>query len=62
MIDSVRFMTSSFSNLTDNPAEEIHKIKCRFGHGNEKCQTCGIKYKDCECFLDYENVKYDSIQ
>ena len=34
-IDSARFMASSLSNLVDNLAEEIHKIKC----------------KDCDCFL-----------
>ena len=39
-IDSARFMASSSSNLVDNLAEGIHKIK----------------YKDCDCFLEYENV------
>ena len=38
--DSARFMASSSSNLVDNLAEGIHKIK----------------YKDCDCFLEYENV------
>ena len=28
LIDSARFMASSLSNLVDNLAEEIHKIKC----------------------------------
>ena len=27
-IDSLRFMASSLSNLVDNLAEGIHKIKC----------------------------------
>ena len=40
LIDSKRFMASSSSNLVDNLAEGIHKIK----------------YKDCDCFLEYENV------
>ena len=40
-IDSARFMTSSLSNLVDNFAEGIRKIKC----------------KDCGCFLGYESVK-----
>ena len=35
-IDSARFMASSSSNLVDNLAEGIHKIKC----------------KDCDCFLE----------
>ena len=34
-------MASSLSNLVDNLAEGIHKIKC----------------KDCNCFLEYESVK-----
>ena len=28
-IDSSRFIASSLSNLVDNLAEEIHKIKCK---------------------------------
>ena len=35
--DSARFMMRSFSNLSDNLAEGIHKIKC----------------KDCHSFLEY---------
>ena len=33
---------------------------CKYGHDNEKCETCGIKYKYCEsCFeyIEYTNVK-----
>ena len=56
-IDSARFMANLFSNLVDNPAEGIHKIKCKHGHDNNKCETCEIKYKDCECCLEYTNVK-----
>ena len=39
-IDSARFMITSLSNLVDNLAEGIHKIKC----------------KDCDCFLEYQSV------
>ena len=39
--DSARFMPSSLSNLVSNLAEGIHKIK----------------YKDCDCFLEYESLK-----
>ena len=31
-IDSARFMASSLSTLVDNPAEGIHKIKCKYRH------------------------------
>ena len=45
-IDSIRFMTTSLSNLVDSLAEGIHKIKC----------------KDCDCFLEYESVKDNLIK
>ena len=38
-------MASSLSNLADNLAERIHKVKC----------------KDCDCFLEYESVKENSV-
>ena len=45
-IDSARFMASSLSNLIDNLTERIHKIES----------------KDCDCFLEYESVKDNSIK
>ena len=45
-IDSARFVASSLSNLVDNLAEGIHKIKC----------------KDCDCFPEYESVRDDLIK
>ena len=50
--DSARFIARSLSNLVDNLAEGIHKIKCKYGHDNKKYETCEIKYKDCECALE----------
>ena len=46
LIDSVRFMASSLSNLVDNLTERIHKIKCKY----------------CDCFLEYESVKDNLIK
>ena len=46
-IDSARFMASSLSNLANNLSEGMHRIKCKFGHDDKKCKTCGIKYKYC---------------
>ena len=43
--DSEKFMASSLSSLADNLAEGIHKIKC----------------KDCDCLLEYESSKDNSI-
>ena len=56
-IDSTRFMTSSLSNLVNNFAEGVHRIKCKFIHNDNKSGTCRIKYKYCNCFLEYKNFK-----
>ena len=45
-IDSTIFMASSLSNLVDNLAEGIHKVKC----------------KDFDYFLEYESVKDNLIK
>ena len=46
LIDRMRFMATSLSNLVDNLTEEIHNIKCRY----------------CDCFFEYESVKDISIK
>ena len=57
-------MVSSLSNLINNLSEGIHRIKCKFGHDDKKCETCGIKYKYFDCFLECinftDNLKSDS--
>ena len=45
-INSVRFIATSLSNLVDNLAEGIHKVKC----------------KDCDCFLEYGSVRENLIR
>ena len=45
-IDNTIVMTSSLSNVADNLAEGIHKIKC----------------KNCDCFLEYGSVKDSLIK
>ena len=55
-IDSARRMASSSSNLINNLSEGIHRIKCKFGLDDKKCETCGIS------FLEYTNFKYDLIE
>ena len=49
-------MTSSLSNLVNNIAEKINRTKCKYEHDNKKCETCRIKYKKCESFLEYTNL------
>ena len=44
-------MASSLSNLVDNLAEGIHKIKCKHGVDNKKCKAHEIKCKDCNWCL-----------
>ena len=51
-IDCARFMASSLFNLVNNLSEGIHRIKCKFGLNDKKCETCGIEYKYCDCFLE----------
>ena len=55
-------MTSSLSNLVNNLSEGIHRIKCKYGDDDKKCETCRIKYKYCECFLKYMNFKDDLVE
>ena len=45
-IDSARFMASSLSDLVDNLEEGILQIK----------------FRDCNCFLEYESVKDNLIK
>ena len=52
-------MASSLSNLVNNLSEGIHGIKCKFKRDDKKCETCGIKYKYCDCILDHTNSKED---
>ena len=55
-------MGSSLSNLVNNLSEGIHRIKCKQRHDDKKCETCGIKYKYCDCFGKYTNLKDNLIE
>ena len=61
-IDSTRLVASSLSNLVNNNSEGIHRIKGKYGPDDKKCETCGIIYKYCSCFLEYTNFKDDLIE
>ena len=58
-IDSAKLMASSLSNLLNNLSEEIHRVKCKFGQEDKKCETCGSTYKYCDCFVEYTKFKDD---
>ena len=55
-------MAISLSNLANNFPEGIQKIKCKYGLDDKKCETCGIEYKYCDCFLEQTNFKGDLIE
>ena len=55
-------MANSSSNLFNNLAKEILKIKCKYGHDNKKCGKCGIKYKDSKFCFEYANFKNNLIE
>ena len=61
-IDSTRFMESSLSNLVNSLSKGIHKIKCKYRHDDKRCGICIIKYRYCDCFLEYTNFKDDLIE
>ena len=49
-------MAISLSNLVNNLSEKTHKIKFKYGYYTI-CETCRIKSKYCDCFLEYTNFK-----
>ena len=61
-INSTRSMVSSLSNLVNNVFEGIHRIEWKRRHDDKKCKTCGIKFKYCDCFLEYINFKDDLME
>ena len=58
-IDSARFMANSLSILSIIFLQEFN---CKLEHEDKKCETCGIKYKYCNFFLEYKNFKDDLIK
>ena len=47
------------SNVVNNLSEGTHRIICKFGDDDKNCETCGIKYNYCDCFLEY--IHFDLI-
>ena len=60
--DSARFMASLLSNFVNNLCEIIHRINCKYGRNDKKCEFCRIKYIYCGCFLQKKNFKDDLIE
>ena len=55
-IGSARFMASPLLNLVNNFTQGTHIITCKYGDDNKKFENCGIKYKDCQCFLESKKI------
>ena len=56
-IDSARFMVKSLSNLLNNLSKRIHKIECKCGHDDKKCETCGLYTKYATVSLNTQTSK-----
>ena len=46
-------MASSLSSFVNSLAEDIHKVKYKYERDAKKIETCEIKYKYCDYFLEY---------
>ena len=57
VIDSVRFMASSLSNLVDNLAEGIHKVKCKYEHDDIKFEIVEFNTKIVSTILNTQTLK-----
>ena len=44
IVEAHIFLTNSLSNFVKNLSEGIHRIKCKFGHDDKKCETSGTEY------------------
>ena len=45
-------MASSLSDLVNTFSERVHRIKCKFGDDDKKCETCEIKYNFSNVFVN----------
>ena len=49
-------MASSLSNLLNNLAERIYKIKSKYGHNDKKCETYRINVSIATVFLNTQTL------
>ena len=61
-IDSARFMASLYQVLLIILLKEFITLIVNSNMVKKKRETCGIKYKDCNCFLEYANFKDDLME
>ena len=60
--DSPRFMASSLSNIVNSLAKKFIKLNVNTDVMIKKYETCGIKYKDCECCLECTTLIDDLME
>ena len=62
IIDCARFMAILLSIFINSLSEGNHRVKCKYGQDDKRYETCRIKYKYCNCYLEYANFKDDLIE
>ena len=55
-------MEGSLSKLVNNLSQGLCRIKCKLEQNDKTCETCEIRYKHCDCFLEYTVFKDDLIE
>ena len=54
---STRIIASSLSTLVDNLSEGIHKIKCKYRHGNKNGKDADLNTKIASAILKHNYMK-----
>ena len=50
-------MASSLSNLVNNLSEDIHKVKCKYGHDNKNLRFAELNISIATVFLNTKTLK-----
>ena len=50
-------MTCSLSNLDNNLAKQIQRIKCKYRNGNKNVKYAELNTKVASAFLNIQNLK-----
>ena len=56
-IDNTRLLASSLLNLVNNLLKEFIKLNVNTETMIKKCKNCRVKYKYCNSFVEYKNIK-----
>ena len=51
------FMVSSLSKIVNKFSKGIHKITCKYGQDNKKCETCRINISFAAVFVNTQTLK-----